>query len=195
VSLLGTLPLGVLNVMAMQISASQGVFSAMQFSIGVVIVEIIYILICMKLALIAINNAKIKNTLYILTQVFFIALGIYYLIQFINYQPSATTNHHMHIAIPFFSGLFLSAVNMLQIPFWLGWIIQFSDTGILQLDGKLKWSFALGAGAGTFAALCIFISVGNAIQHWLLAADRYLMLALAILFFGACFSAFRKRLR
>src|SRR6185436_3669690 len=43
VSFLGSLPLGTLNVAAMQISVTDGVIQAMLFSIGSLIAEIIYV--------------------------------------------------------------------------------------------------------------------------------------------------------
>jgi threonine/homoserine/homoserine lactone efflux protein len=195
VSLLGTLPLSVLNVMAMQMAAQKGVPAAMQFSVGIVLVEMLYILVCLKIAAVALTNTKVKNILYICAQIFFIALCIYYLIQFINYKPSGPADFKMPIAIPFLCGLFLSVINPLQIPFWLGWIIQFAESGILKIDGKLNWRFALGAGCGTLAGLSIFVSVGIALQQWLIALDRYLMLAMCLLFLWACINAYRNRKR
>src|SRR5687767_11137347 len=43
VSFLGSLPLGTLNIAAMQISVSDGVAAAMLFSAGSLLVEIIYV--------------------------------------------------------------------------------------------------------------------------------------------------------
>src|SRR5882724_13013900 len=43
ISLLGTLPLGTLNVAAMQISVTDGVGPAINFSLGVLLVEMLYV--------------------------------------------------------------------------------------------------------------------------------------------------------
>ena len=43
VSFIGYLPLGTLNIAAMQISVSDGVMAAMLFSFGSLLVEIIYV--------------------------------------------------------------------------------------------------------------------------------------------------------
>ena len=43
VSFLGSLPLGTLNVAAMQISVSDGIYAAMLFSAGSLLAEIIYV--------------------------------------------------------------------------------------------------------------------------------------------------------
>ena len=43
ISFLGTLPLGTLNIAAMQIAVSDGIWPALNFAIGVLLVEIIYV--------------------------------------------------------------------------------------------------------------------------------------------------------
>ena len=51
ISFLGTLPLGTLNVSAMQISVSDGIRPALYFALGALLVEIIYV----RLSLVAMN--------------------------------------------------------------------------------------------------------------------------------------------
>ena len=50
-SFIGSLPLGTLNVAAMQISISDGISQAMLFSLGSLLVEIIYV----RISLVAID--------------------------------------------------------------------------------------------------------------------------------------------
>ena len=51
ISFLGTLPMGTLNISAMQISLSDGIRPALYFSGGAVLVEIMYV----RLTLVAMN--------------------------------------------------------------------------------------------------------------------------------------------
>ena len=51
ISFLGALPLGSLNVSAMQVAVTENIKKAIQFSLGVALVEIIYV----RLSLTAIN--------------------------------------------------------------------------------------------------------------------------------------------
>ena len=47
VSFLGSLPLGTLNVAAMQISVHESIAIAMYFSLGTILTEIIYVRLCL----------------------------------------------------------------------------------------------------------------------------------------------------
>ncbi|HSB94394.1 MAG TPA: hypothetical protein VLC28_14825, partial [Flavitalea sp.] len=51
ISFLGTLPLGTLNISAMQISVSDGIRPALLFAVGALLVEIIYV----RISLVAMN--------------------------------------------------------------------------------------------------------------------------------------------
>ena len=75
VSFLGSLPLGTLNIAAMQISVTEGITAAMLFSIGSLIVEIIYV----RLSLVAMDwirkQEKILKALEWITLVIVLALA------------------------------------------------------------------------------------------------------------------------
>ncbi len=60
VSFLGSLPLGTLNVAAMQISISDGVVPAMLFSAGSLLVEIVYV----RLSLVAMDWVRKQEKLF-----------------------------------------------------------------------------------------------------------------------------------
>jgi hypothetical protein len=181
--------------MAMQIAATSNMRQAFQFAIGVVVVEIIYILLTMRLASYALASTKFKRGLTIGSQLFFLGFAIYYLVIFFTNSDTAIKG----VAIPFsntgLSGMFLSSINMLQIPFWLGWVIQFSNQGILNVQGKPNIGFAVCAGIGTLTALSIFIVAGNALQPWFSALNKYMSLVLAGLFTLAFITAYRQQSR
>src|SRR6267378_710352 len=60
ISFLGTLPLGTLNVAAMQIAVSDGVRVAIYFALGVLLVEIIYV----RISLIGMNWVRKQKQLF-----------------------------------------------------------------------------------------------------------------------------------
>ena len=60
VSFLGSLPLGTLNIAAMQISVSEGISSAIMFSAGSLFVEIIYV----RLSLVAMDWIRKQEKLF-----------------------------------------------------------------------------------------------------------------------------------
>ena len=60
ISFLGALPLGTLNVAAMQISVSDGIVPAFYFGFGALLVEIIYV----RLSLVAMDWVRKQKTLF-----------------------------------------------------------------------------------------------------------------------------------
>jgi len=60
VSFLGSLPLGTLNIAAMQLAISDGVLAAMLFSTGSLLVEIIYV----RLSLVAMDWVRKQEKLF-----------------------------------------------------------------------------------------------------------------------------------
>ena len=76
ISLLGTLPLGTLNIAAMQVSISEGVRQGIYFSLGVALVEVLYV----RLSVVGISwimkNARcpINRSLHLLAGVMWASL-------------------------------------------------------------------------------------------------------------------------
>src|SRR5262245_42690470 len=60
ISFLGSLPLGTLNVAAMQISISDGVSAALQFAIGSLLAEVIYV----RLSLVAMDWIRKREFIF-----------------------------------------------------------------------------------------------------------------------------------
>ena len=90
ISFLGTLPLGTLNVSAMQISVSDGIRPALYFAFGALLVEIIYV----RLALVAMNwVSQKKKLLFALEWVTLIVLAALSISSFYAaMQPVVTSN-------------------------------------------------------------------------------------------------------
>lgn len=165
VSFLGALPFGTLNITAFDISASQGVNAAVLFAIAVVLVELAIV----RLTLFGSERIQFgkKFTYYI------IALGILLLLylsassfiatgKFTQVAPSALGTF-AGIKSTFVLGLLLSALNPLQIPFWLTWNKVLTAKEVLQKNNKSYNFYIMGIGLGTFVALGVFIFLGKAI--------------------------------
>src|SRR5687767_4410224 len=120
VSFLGSLPLGTLNIAAMQISVSEGITAAMLFSLGSLLVEIIYV----RISLVAIDwirkQEKILKILEWVTVGIVLALAASSFYAALN--PSVKENVVLGSSLPkFLLGALMCAVNPVQIPFWFGW--------------------------------------------------------------------------
>ena len=132
VSFIGSLPLGTLNIAAMQISVSDGVMAAMLFSFGSLLVEIIYV----------------RTSLAFYS--FYAAM-----------HPKVEKNFVLDSPLPkFLLGMVMCAVNPVQIPFWFGWsTVLFTKKVLLPRNDHYN-SYIIGIGIGTFIGNCVFIFGG-----------------------------------
>src|SRR5215210_1725540 len=121
VSFLGTLPLGTLNIAAMQVSLQEGVKQAIWFSAGCILVEMIYV----RISLVGVNwirkQKKLFQWLEWITLGIVVALAIGSFMTAIRHHPSdPQVENHLPDIHRFLLGMFLSAISPVQIPFWFG---------------------------------------------------------------------------
>lgn len=162
VSFLGSLPLGTLNIAAMQISVTDGIVSAMLFSGGSLFVEIIYV----RLSLVAMDwirkQERILKALEWVTLVIVLALAASSF--YAALHPSVEKNIVLDSPLPkFLLGMVMSAVNPVQIPFWFGWSTVLFTKKVLQPRNDHYNSYIIGIGLGTFIGNCVFIFGGQLI--------------------------------
>ncbi|MES1216921.1 MAG: LysE family transporter [Bacteroidota bacterium] len=159
VSFLGSLPLGTLNIAAMQISISDGIKAAMLFSIGSLLVEIIYV----RLSLVAMDWVRKQEKLFKLlewiTLLIVVTLAVFSF--YAALHPGEKKNIVLSSSIPtFLLGAMMCAVNPVQIPFWFGWSTVLFTKKILLPRSDHYNTYILGIGIGTFAGNCVFIFGG-----------------------------------
>ncbi|MEI9810660.1 MAG: LysE family transporter [Bacteroidota bacterium] len=160
VSFLGSLPLGTLNIAAMQISISDGISAAVLFSVGSLLAEIIYV----RLSLVAMDwirkQEKLFRILEWVTLVIVLALAASSF--YAALHPAESKNAILsystlpHIVL----GFVMSAVNPVQIPFWFGWSTVLFTKKILLPRKDHYNAYIIGIGLGTFAGNCVFIFGG-----------------------------------
>lgn len=162
VSFLGSLPLGTLNIAAMQISISDGVMAAMLFSAGSLLAEIIYV----RISLVAMDwirkQEKIFKILEWVTLLIVVALAAASFYAALN--PSEEKNVILDSPLPkFILGFTMSAVNPVQIPFWFGWsTVLFTKKILLPRSDHYNF-YIIGIGLGTFIGNLVFIFGGRLI--------------------------------
>lgn len=160
VSFLGSLPLGTLNVAAMQISVQESILSALYFSFGSLLTEMIYV----RISLVGINwirrQKKLLKWMEWITLVIVLALAAGSFI-------AATHDHHAKNVMldnnmnRFLLGFLLSAITPMQIPFWFGWSTVLFAKNILQPKNSFYNLYIIGIGIGTFMGNCVFIFGGK----------------------------------
>ena len=160
ISALGTLPLGTLNVTAMQVAVTDSLLHGIYFSLGVAIVEVFYV----RISLVGIHWLRQHATLLrwmdwiafliILT----LATGSFYA----ALHPTVSRSFVLDTNIPvFFLGMLMSALNPLQLPFWLGWSGYLFSKKVLHPHPVFYNWYTLGIGIGTLTGLAVFVYGGR----------------------------------
>lgn len=173
ISFLGSLPLGTLNIAAMQIGITDGVAPALWFAAGSLTAEIIYV----RLSLVAMDwvrkQEKILKALEWLTVIIVFALAVSSFWAAITPQgeKNVLLSNTMHRGL---LGFTMSALNPVQIPFWFGWSTVLFTKNILR-PGFWNYNlYIVGIGIGTLVGNCIFIFGGRLMVDQLNASQTTL---------------------
>jgi len=160
ISFLGTLPLGTLNVAAMQISVSDGITQAIYFSTGTLLIEMLYV----RISLVAMDWVRKRKNLFRLLEwlsvLIVCALAVTSFIA--ASKPLGGKNVILSSTLPkFLLGITMSALNPVQIPFWFGWsTVLFTKKILMPVNSNYNFYIA-GIGTGTFIGNAVFIFGGR----------------------------------
>jgi threonine/homoserine/homoserine lactone efflux protein len=183
VSFLGQLPLGNLNVAATQIGVEENFKNAWLFSIGVAVVEVIYLRLGLNSSEWMMHNKALFNAMSWITVTLFYVLGFLSIRKAIRQKEAEKKGLLIDNNINrFLLGLMLSAVNPLQIPFWFFWGTYFIHNGTVKpttLDFNL---FTAGAGLGTLIGQAIYLYGGTWLIKKLKASHKILNIIMGAVF-------------
>ena len=174
ISFLGSLPLGTLNVAAMQIGIQESIHKAMWFAFGSLLVEMVYV----RLSLVGIEwvrrQGKLMRMMEWVTLAIILALAVGSFVSAAKGNGSAKNimlNNHLH---RFLLGMFMCAINPVQIPFWFGWSTVLLNKNVLHPKQSQYNSYILGIGLGTLLGNCVFIFGGKWMVQSIANSQQYL---------------------
>jgi threonine/homoserine/homoserine lactone efflux protein len=174
ISFLGSLPLGTLNVAAMQIGIQESVAHAIWFSLGSLLVEMIYV----RISLVGIDwvrkQHKLMKAMEWITLAIILALAVGSFIAAARNGGDAKNvllNNNMH---RFLLGMFMCAINPVQIPFWFGWSTVLFTKKILEPKAAHYNTYIVGIGIGTLLGNCVFIFGGKWMVERIANSEQYL---------------------
>lgn len=174
ISFLGSLPLGTLNVAAMQIGIQESILNALYFSFGSLLVEMFYV----RISLVGVDwirrQKKLMKAMEWFTLLIIMALAAGSFIAAVR-DGGSTKNvmlqNNMH---RFLLGMFMCAINPVQIPFWFGWSTVLFTKKIL-LPVQMQYNiYIIGIGIGTLAGNCVFIFGGKWLVERIANSQQYL---------------------
>ena len=164
ISFLGSLPLGTLNIAAMQIAITDGIQPAILFSLGSLTAEVIYV----RVSLIAMDwvrrQEKLFKILEWVTLLIVVALAIssFYAAIHPTVQKNVILSSTLH---RYLLGLIMSALNPVQIPFWFGWSTVLYTKKILLPRASNYNIYIIGIGLGTLLGNAVFIFGGKLVAN------------------------------
>ena len=174
ISFLGSLPLGTLNIAAMQIGIQESIAEAIWFAIGSLLVEMVYV----RLSLVGIDwvrkQGKLMKWMEWITLAIIVALAAGSFIAAAKGNGSAKNimlNNHLH---RFLLGMLMCAINPVQIPFWFGWSTVLLNKNILETKPAQYNIYIIGIGIGTLMGNCVFIFGGKWLVQRIANSQQYL---------------------
>ena len=164
ISFLGSLPLGTLNVAAMQIAISDGIYPAILFSSGSLLAEMIYV----RLSLIAMDWIRKQQRLFKILE--WATLVIVVALDVSSFYAAIHPKVHKNVILSstvnrFLLGFGMCAINPVQIPFWFGWSTVLYTKKVLLPKNSHYNLYILGIGIGTLFGNFVFIFGGRLIAQ------------------------------
>ncbi len=174
ISFLGSLPLGTLNVAAMQLGIQEGIRSAIQFSLGSMLVEMIYV----RISLIGIDwmrkQEKLMKAMQWITFGIVVALAIGSFMAAMKGGENAKNPVLDNNINRFLLGAIGCAINPIVIVFWFGWsTVLFTKKILLPINSQYN-SYVVGVGVGAFIGNCVFIFGGKWIADSIADSEKYI---------------------
>lgn len=191
VSFVGSIPLGYLNIIGFEIYQKEKLKALILYLTGVIIIEgiIIYstLLFAKKLA----ENRKLLRFIDIFSIVFmFILAGVF----FLNHaEPDTEYKKVIFEHAPILIGIMFSALNFIQIPFWLGWNLYLINKRYIVVDSNLKYLYVFGTVLGTFFGMLSFVLALDLFsgQNGFLSPKTISLIIPVIFFAMGCFQLFK----
>lgn len=175
VSFIGSIPLGYLNVIGFEIYSELGFYSLVLFLLGVVFVEMFVIYFTLVFAKQLITNKKLMKIID------FFAIFFLLILSYSFYSSSKQTTEYQGILenyamySPFLIGVFLSAINFLQLPFWTGWNVYLVNGNYISIVNKLKLYYIAGTLVGTFMGMLSLVLILNTLTKNTASFSKYVI--------------------
>lgn len=160
ISFMGTLPLGTLNLYVANFTSHNDMQGAIGFSLAAVLVEMFVVRIALSLTRYLEGAKRYYRYFGILAVLVIASLSV-------STLQAACKMEHFHAALPYIAlnpvltGLFLSIINPLHLPFWMGWTSVFKAKKILHNDTRSYNLFVIAIGIGTLSGFTLYGIAGR----------------------------------
>ena len=174
--------MGTLNITAMQISIQESVKNALLFVVGSLAVEMIYV----RISLVGIHwlqkQERLMKVMQWLTFGIILALAAGSIAAALHPSDEAKNvvlQNKLHRTL---LGMFMSALNPVQIPFWFGWSAVLFSKKILHPVRTQYNIYIFGIGLGILLGNMIFVFGGKYLVQRIHNSEAYLNWVIGIFF-------------
>ena len=157
VSFIGSIPLGYLNVVGFEIYSKRGLLLSVCFLLGVISIEFFVIFFTLIFANKLAANKKLTQYIEGFSIIFMIALAIVFYTTASKYSNTENEFSTFDYWGTFTTGLVLSCLNFVQIPFWTGWNLYLLNGNYIEVSKSRKYFYVFGTVAGTFFGMLTLI--------------------------------------
>lgn len=157
VSAIGSIPLGYLNLIGFQIYIQTNTEQLFYYLLGVLVVEAIVIWGTLQLAERLTLNPKWKSRINLFSAFFLFFMAYYFYSSDVKIAEDTNIKNGLFHFPVFVTGLFLSAFNFAQIPFWLSWNLLLTNGNYIVTEKLWKGLYLIGTLLGTFSGMLCFI--------------------------------------
>ena len=185
ISFTGSLPVGTLNVSVTDLTINMGAGAALQFGLGAILVEVALV----RIALVTVKRLAGLKHLFQFFRVFacmvVLLLAVLSLYAAWHMQKQGVVVPFAHYT-PFFSGIFLSLINPLHLPYWMGWTAALRSKGVLTDRKEDLNVFVTAIGSGTAFAFLLYGVAGHLLITFLRMQENLFnwLVGLALLLAG-----------
>jgi threonine/homoserine/homoserine lactone efflux protein len=161
VSFLGSLPLGYLNIIGLQIYQKSGLKTVFLYILGISTIEIFVIYFTLIFAKRLSENQKLIKHIELFSIFFIFLLGFIFYYHYEN-KNSTTGFLSQYLNYSAYSiGLIGNCFNVMQLPFWSGWNLYLLNNNYIAIENKLKYWYLLGTLFGLFLGMLALINGMN----------------------------------
>lgn len=173
ISFIGALPIGTLNANVANYALNNNFIGAAEFGIAAILVEVGLV----RIALLLLDKLGHVQKLFK-----YLSAVMCVVILFLAYKSLEAAFHMRNFQDvlpfvgmqPFYSGLVLSLLNPLHLPFWLGWTAVLKGRNILASKPGDYNVYIAAIGTGTTIAFIIYGFAGNYLMDALKAQHNLL---------------------
>lgn len=183
VSFLGSLPLGYLNIIGVEVFSKLGMNSLVLFLIGVIVAQTVVVYFTVIFANKLMNKKKLMKGIDFFAVLFLLLLAYLF---YAHSNQTATGHNYLEAYVrysPFLIGMVLCTLNFLQIPFWMAWNLYLMNANHISLARKLKFYYIFGTLMGTFWGMFVAILTLDSLSQNTFSFSKYIMPVCIPLFF------------